>query len=439
MVSSIRVEIRTADTGVPVTETRTLTRPATGTVATTTFINIPQGQLVVSADFLNAAGDSLGRDSEVVNLVAGNPLTVFLSFLEAVTPDDPVDPVLTTREFVVTANIEQLLVFEIDTDSGVLTQRFLQDFGDTSLPFSVDIRSDGYVYITISFLNRVQQFRLNPSNGSLTPLTTLTALFPEGGALSPDGRFFFQCQPTVFDPGAVLVYSLDPVTGAPTQITGSPFFITGSNQPQRILVHPNGRFLYVAERISPLTVGVFYVFEIDQTTGSLTQIGGPVTITSPRAFAFALSPDQNTLYVTGNSSNIDGFTINSTTGALTAISPTFPPANDPQLGEMVVDPTRNIMYVCGTSVGQIEAFNLDGTGRPTSQLSGSPYSTGSTGTLTLKRDPSGQFLIATNTGTAGGSLSVFKIEADGTLTTVPGSPFPAGTGTFDLDVVQLSF
>ncbi len=438
IVSSIRVEIRAADTGLQVAEVRVLSRPATGTIATTTFINIPQGQLVVSADFLNAAGEVLGRDSEAVNLVAGSPVTVFLSFLEA-TSGDPNTPVTTTREFVVAANTEQLIVFELETATGTLTQQFLQDFGDNSLPFSVDIRSDGFVYVNFTFLDRVQQFRLNPSNGSLTPLTSLTRPLPEGGALSPDGRFFFQCQPLLSDPGAVRVYSLDPTTGTPTENPNSPFLIPGANQPQRIFVHPNGRFLYVAERVSPLTVGVFYAFEIDATTGDLTQIGGATTITSPRAFAFALSPDQNTLYVSGNSSIIDGFTIDPIDGTLTAVSPAFPTAVDPQLAEMVVDPTANILYVCGTTLGQVEAFNLDGTGRPTTQLTGSPYSTGEIGTLTLKRDPSGDFLIATNTGTATGSLSVFRIETDGTLTLVPGSPVPAGTGTFDLDVVQLSF
>jgi hypothetical protein len=249
VVNSIRIEIRTADTGQLVADARVLSRPTTGTVATTTFTNIPQGRLVVSADFLNTAGEVLGRDLEVVNLVAGSPVTVFLSFLEAVSPDEPDTPVTTTREFVVTANIEQLLVFELETDTGSLTQQFVQDFGDNSLPFSVDIRGDGFVYVTFTFLDRVQQFRLNPSNGSLTPLTALTRPLPEGGALSPDGRFFFQCQPLLTDPGSVRVYSLDPTTGVPIEIPNSPFIIPGANQPQRIFVHPNGRVVYVAERV----------------------------------------------------------------------------------------------------------------------------------------------------------------------------------------------
>jgi 6-phosphogluconolactonase (cycloisomerase 2 family) len=106
---------------------------------------------------------------------------------------------------------------------------------------------------------------------------------------------------------------------------------------------------------------------------------------------------------------------------------------------MVVNPVTNILYICGTTLGQIEAFNLDGTGRPTTPIIGSPFPTGDTGTLTLKRDPSGGYLVATNTGTTTGSLSVFRIETDGALTLMPGSPVSAGTGTFDLDVVQLSF
>jgi 6-phosphogluconolactonase (cycloisomerase 2 family) len=436
-VTRIRVEVRSASTGELVAEPRDLARPTTGTVASVTFINVPLGQLLVSADFVNAAGEVLGRDSDVVSLTFGNPVFVLLSFTEAEPPDPP-DPPVVTREFVVAANTEELLVFELDAVTGVLTQVFSQAFGPNSLPFSVDIRDDGAVYVTFNLLNQVVHFQLDASDGSLVTQTVLNRPVPEGGALSPDGNFYYHCEPTLGPPGSIRGYSLDPVTGVPTELPASPFPIPGSTRPQRLFVHPNGRFLYAAEFNSMMMTGVFYNFQVDSVSGNLTQIGGAVSVSSPRAFAFEVSPDENTLYVTGNSSAIDGFTINQTNGALTQISPSFPPGVDPNLAEMVVDTNRNILYVCGTSIGQIEAYNLDVTGRPTTPLAGSPYSIPSTGTLTLDRDPSGEFLIATNTGSPNGSVSVFRIASDGTLTTVAGSPFPAGIGTFDFDVVELT-
>ncbi|MFA5504705.1 MAG: beta-propeller fold lactonase family protein [Vulcanimicrobiota bacterium] len=433
MVESILIEIRSNESGQLVAPSKTLARPAQGTVGTVTFINVPLGTLVVSADFFNAAGEFLGRDSKVVTLAAGQPLAVTLSYSEAVPPDPP--PVV-TREFVVATNDRELRVFELNPTTGFLTQTFLEDFGPTSLPFSVDIRADGAVYVTVNLVSQVRHFQLNPLDGTLSSRTSLAPPLPEGGELSPDGRFYYHCEPNLGSGGSVRAYRLDENTGAPTEIDASPFDIPGSLRPQRIFIHPNGRWLYVGEKLS--STGFFFIFEIDQLTGSLTFVGSEDTTASTNVFAFAVSPDQNTLYVAGNNQVLDLFSINQVNGTL-GLLPTFT-ANDPLLAEMVVDSERNILYVCGNLNGQIEAYNLDPSGTPTTPLPGSPFSVGSSGTLTLHRSPSGQFLVCGNTGNTGntaGTVSVLRIQDDGTLTTVPGSPFPAGVGTFDTDVVAL--
>lgn len=430
MVESILIEIRSNETGQLVTPSKTLARPAQGTVGSITFNNVPLGTLVVSADFFNAAGEFLGRDSKIVTLAAGRPLAVTLSYSEAVPP-----PVV-TREFVVATNDRELRVFELNTTTGFLTQTFLEDFGPTSLPFSVDIRADGAVYVTVNLLSQVRHFQLNPLDGTLSSRTSLAPPLPEGGELSPDGRFFYHCEPDLGTGGSIRAYRLDESTGTPTEIDTSPIDIPGSLRPQRIFIHPNGRWLYVGEKLS--STGFFFIFETDQITGSLTLVGSADTTASTNVFAFAVSPDQNTLYVAGNNQVLDRFSINQVNGTL-ALLPPFT-ANDPFLAEMVVDSERNILYVCGNLNGQIEAYNLDPSGTPTTPLPGSPFSVGSSGTLTLHRSPSGQFLVCGNTGTTGipgGTVSVLRIQDDGTLTTVPGSPFPAGIGTFDTDVVAL--
>lgn len=336
------------------------------------------------------------------------------------------------QEFLVVLNTEEAIVFELEADSGVLTEKFRQNFGSGSLPYSVDARADGAVYITFTLANQIGHFQIDPQTGSLDLRTTITQFLPEGGAVSPDGRYFYHCEPLITNAGSVHSYSLDLDTGAPTELPGSPLIIPGAVGPQRIFIHPNGRFLYVAER----NFGSFYVFEIATNTGALTQIGTPVGITADRAFAFATSPDGNTLFVTGNNSEVTAFAIDQNDGTLSLLSPTFV-AQDAQLGEMVVDAVRGVFYVCGYTAGQVEAYRLDADGRPGPAIAGSPFSTSTPETLTMLSNFSGDFLLTTNVGLLnGGTVSCFRIQADGSLSPVPGSPFAAGVGTFDMALVR---
>lgn len=432
-VETVVLRLSLTSTGATVGAPLEVSRPAQGTVTVATFTGVPIGAVTVTAEFFNAANELLAQDSQSVTLFAGQPTSVTFSFTPTAIPT----PVV-FKEYVVAADVEQLFVFELNLDSGVLTQVFNQNFGTNSLPFSVDIRADGMLYVTYNLLGRLEHFQIDANTGVLTSITQLPRPVPEGGVVTPDGEFYYHCQPVLGTPGAIRAYALNEATGVPTELPASPFVIPGADRPQRLFVHPNGRFLYAAERNSGTTNGVIYAFEIDNT-GALTQIGGAVTISAQRAFAFAVSPDQNTLYVTGNGPQIDGFTINQTTGVLTPVTPAFPNGVDPNLGEMVVDANLNILYVCGFTSGTIEAYNLDGTGRPTTPLTGSPFAVGTTNTLTLDRDPSGQFLVATSTGTlavADGTVACFRIQADGTLTPVAGSPFSAGLDTFDHDIVR---
>ena len=83
------------------------------------------------------------------------------------------------------------------------------------------------------------------------------------------------------------------------------------------------------------------------------------------------------------------------------------------------------------SVGNIFAFNVNVDGSLTS-LAGSPFSAG-TGLSHLAVIPSQAvanttFLYAANTGDPNGSISAFTISPNGGLTAVPGSPFPTVSG-----------
>ena len=108
------------------------------------------------------------------------------------------------------------------------------------------------------------------------------------------------------------------------------------------------------------------------------------------------------------------------------------------LGAALADP-KSYVYVqsnLGTVPDQnsIYAFSNDGMGNLIA-LPGSPYLTDGTGVSTpgsseLNAD---QEVTANKAGTAlyavnghSNSIAVFRVNADGTLTTIPGSPYPSG-------------
>jgi 6-phosphogluconolactonase len=94
----------------------------------------------------------------------------------------------------------------------------------------------------------------------------------------------------------------------------------------------------------------------------------------------------------------------------------------------VVDPTNHFVYVANLFDNTVSAFTLNTTTGAMAVVPGSPFLAG-TAPGAVAVDPSGKFLYVANDGssTVPGSVSGFKINSDGSLTQVPGSPIAAGS------------
>ncbi len=108
-----------------------------------------------------------------------------------------------------------------------------------------------------------------------------------GASITPDGKHMYVAQP---NGNKVHGLNLDPTTGAPTVMAGSPFQAAG-NSPSELAVEPDGDQLWVSEVFGKSVEG----FAIDPTTGSLTQDVDPVILTG-QARGVAVSPDGDFLY-----------------------------------------------------------------------------------------------------------------------------------------------
>jgi 6-phosphogluconolactonase (cycloisomerase 2 family) len=117
-------------------------------------------------------------------------------------------------------------------------------------------------------------------------------------------------------------------------------------------------------------------------------------------------------------SQLDGFSINPITGALTALqgSP-FPTGAFTVPAGLASPPNGSFLYAA--DIASVDAFTVSSGGLPTA-ISGSPFPSGSS--LFLTADPSGSFLFSVDDDPPGGVIA-FAIGSTGALTEVPNSPF----------------
>lgn len=230
--------------------------------------------------------------------------------------------------------------------------------------------------------NQILEFKIDTLTGAIngptvTPSASVGFSFSPILAATDPAKYLF-----TYDAAnsQINAYSVDPITGNLTTISGSPFSVGSSG-------------------------------------GGLPLLGGSLT----------LAPNGNFVYITGSNggTSISAFSVDSTSGSLMAVpgSP-VPDANGPV--SMTINPSGSFAYVLNLD-GTISAFAINASTGALSPISGSPFSQTGPSSLTslfqqIIVDRSGKFLYVPN----GSSINAWKIDtATGVLTGVPGSPFAA--------------
>lgn len=192
---------------------------------------------------------------------------------------------------------------------------------DASHPHSVTLSPDNrFAFVANLGLDRVFSYRLSLDEGRLAPGDPAFAVLTPGTGprhtkFSPDGRTFY-----VLDEldSTVTACRYEAASGRiePFQrISALPDSFAGQSTASEVRVHPNGRFVYTANRGHDSLA----VFARDPGTGALTRIeivpsGGK----TPRNFA--LTPDGAWLLCAHQTSgNLTVFRVDSETGRLAAV------------------------------------------------------------------------------------------------------------------------
>ena len=271
------------------------------------------------------------------------------------------------------------------------------------------------LYVSNSASDDVSGFRV-ALDCTLTPLPGSpygAGLTPVGIDLDPAGDFLYVSN---FVGNNISAYEIAD-DGSLAQIPGSPF---GSPiTPLDIQFAPAGDQFFVSHDFDH-SVGAY-----DQASdGTFTSLPGSPFPAGGIEHGLVVNPSGSRLYVADlRTHTITGFSVGS--GGLTSLAQS-PYSTGAAPIELVVDFADRFLYVTHRNGDTIGGFAIDGQGNLT-RLPDSPFPSDSRGPAGLAQDPRGRYLFVANGGFDGHpDVSVYAVSATGSLTPIPGSPFPTG-------------
>jgi 6-phosphogluconolactonase len=183
--------------------------------------------------------------------------------------------------------LDQIRIYRVDTNAAKLLLndpphvKVQPGFGPRHIVFSSNGR---YAYVVNELKSAVTVFTRDPNTGSLNEVQTASTVppnFKEQNApaevlMGHDGKYLYASNR---GPGTIAVFSINPESGALTQIQIAP---TGGTFPRGVEIDPTGRFMLAGDQ----KADQFVVFQIDPNTGKLTLTGKVYNVPSPVAFLF---------------------------------------------------------------------------------------------------------------------------------------------------------
>ncbi len=284
-------------------------------------------------------------------------------------------------------------------------------------------------YVTLPTSNSVLMLHINGltgvvTTGSQTPQVSGTA--PHGLALLPH-KFLFVANS---QSNTIAVYSIAGDGSLNLSATPTP---VGGTGPDNVVLDSSGQYLFVTNSFS----ANISVFSVDSGSGALTAVPGSPFYANDSPGEILIPPGTNFVYVTNSRiGTVTAFTFSSSTGVLTPVSGS-PFVSGPGASGVAVSNNGQYLYVANstavnpgsTAVGNISGFSIDSTTGTLTRLPNSPFTSAvGSGPSTLIADPSGRFIFATTPGTAY-SIWCFTIDpSSGQLAASPGSPFSVASG-----------
>jgi 6-phosphogluconolactonase len=415
----------------------TLGEPSNGTM-----VMAPSGK------FIYVLGDNIG---DLIQALSVNPTTGALTpvpgspFATDIEPSSAVADPNGKLLYVTNAGSNDVWTYTI-ADNGALTflntaRAKVQDVagslaivgGSASVTYTPK-----FAYVINGSTNNISAYTINASNGHLAAVSGspfATGALPVSVAVDPSGRFAYVANE---NGDSVSAYTINSSSGALTPISGSPF--AAGNGPVSVAVDPSGRIAYAANGANGGNGSPgpsISAYTINTNTGALTAIGGSPFSTGANSAPemLAVDPTGRFLYVADQSNNgTDGnileFSINQSTGGISENEGPFTAGVDFPVA-VTVDPSGRFLYVnnnvsAGTD-GNISAYDINAVTGVLTEISGSPFATG-TFPYSVQVDPLGNFVYVTSASIfTSNNVYGYSLDATtGALTNLTGSPFSTG-------------
>jgi 6-phosphogluconolactonase (cycloisomerase 2 family) len=182
------------------------------------------------------------------------------------------------------------------------------------------------LYVADNANNRVFEYSVDPSTGTLTPVQALngpgvaTGVQPSGIAVDPCNRFVYVSN---FQSNSVSGYAMCNTVSLPNcpSADGSLLSVGAAapagNGPIALAVDPFGNFVYVVDNLQ----NAISAYQISSATGVLTALSPATVSTGSNPVSIAIRADDNWLFVTSNgSAALSQYSITPATGALATLS-----------------------------------------------------------------------------------------------------------------------
>jgi 6-phosphogluconolactonase (cycloisomerase 2 family) len=182
-----------------------------------------------------------------------------------------------------------------------------------------------FLFVGGEFASSISVYQINATTGALTPapgspFQSFNLVFANSLTVDGTGKFLYVGQ--TFSTNPVVAFSIDQTTGGLTEITGSPFPLGVSV----VQADPSGKFLLgVADNSGTSGDHHVYVYSINPSTGAPTSVSGSPFSTVSVPFALTIDPSGSFVYVSVADSNalvtsLEGYQLNTTSGFLTAMA-----------------------------------------------------------------------------------------------------------------------
>jgi len=323
-----------------------------------------------------------------------------------------------------TTSPDNVNVFSVNPMTGVLTpvsgSPFTTGLSDGSGAVTHPFHGD-WVYVA-DWSGNVQALKIG-SNGTPTVTSTDNTGYDDFGwvsaglTVSSDGKFLY----TTTNGPDIVVWTIDQTTGALTQVgpyttplnqtygvvaSGGFVYITDTDSSNRQVhvasIGTNGQLTSVQTVTVPVPSGIdgfeLWTSQVDKTgrflfvgdenrtittytigsNGQLT-LANAVTRTGPSGLGdgdmdtMSVTPDNKFLVATTDRVGTDVFTINQSTGALTAVG-SAPFGTEDSYGTVLVDPSGKFVYV-SDDFSDIVSYTIDPTTGALTPIPGSPFAT----------------------------------------------------------------